>query len=73
VMAIFGEPLKFEKKSSQLFRYASAPEILAPRYDVKNDKTFVRYIVVHHCVDVPGVKSYCKSVLKRTDRSFTIG
>src|SRR5688572_15943884 len=44
-----------------------------PWYDVENDETFVRYVVLHDRVNVPGVDGRRKFILQRPDRCFIVG
>ena len=47
-------------------------EMLSWRHDIEDDETFVRHIVLHHRINIPGVEGRCKPVFKRPDRCLIV-
>jgi len=66
-------PLEMREEIYPILPIGLRTTIFLPWHDVKNDKTFVRYVILHHRVDISGVKRRRELVMKRPDRRFISG
>src|SRR5882757_54766 len=68
----FWPALEVRKETDPGLAICVSAEMLPGRYDIENNETLVRYIVLHHGVNVSGVESRGKLVFKRADCCFIV-
>src|SRR5438045_6850672 len=68
----FRRALEGRKEAHPSLAICIGTEMLPWRHDIEDDETFVRRIVLHHRINIPGVESRCKPFFKRPDRCLIV-